>query len=192
MKNKGWLFIAIIGLLWGCSEELPIPKPPTYLRTDFPKHTYHKVADVPVYSFEVSDQYVVKPITYRGEVTNHKEIFLGPLNGILYLNYYPLPNRDTLIRYINLSNDKVDEHQVKADRIIDKNFIFKDKQVYGTFFEFEGNVATNFQFYLTDSTSRFIRGEVLMNCKPNFDSLRPSLDYLKQDLIHMIETFEWK
>lgn len=192
MKNS-WIILTVFAvILIGCTEELPIPKPPTYLRTDFPKHSYHKVDDTPVYSFEVSDNYVVKPITFRGTVTNHKEIYLGPLNGILYLNYYPLPNRDTLVRYINISNDKVDEHQVKADKIIDKNFIFKDKKVYGTFFEFEGNVATNFQFYLTDSTSHFIRGEVLMNCRPNYDSLRPSLDYIKQDLMHLFETFEWK
>lgn len=191
--RSNWFFLPVLmGLFVGCTDELPIPKPPTYLRTDFPEHTYHKVENTPVYSFELSDQYVDKPVLFRGEVTNHKEIYLGPLNGILYLNYYPLPNRDTLVRYINISNDKVDEHQVKADKIIDKNFIFKDKKVYGTFFEFEGNVATNFQFYLTDSTSRFIRGEVLMNCRPNYDSLRPSLDYLKKDLMHLIETFEWK
>lgn len=191
--NSSWIKqIVVAGLLMGCSEELPIPKPPTYLRTDFPEHSYQKIDDTPVYSFESSKHYLVKPILFRGEVTNHKEVYLGPLNGILYLNYYPIPNRDTLIRYINISNDKVDEHQVKADKIIDKNFIFKDKKVYGTFFEFEGNVATNFQFYLTDSTSNFIRGEVLMNCRPNYDSLRPSLDYLKQDLFHLIETFEWK
>jgi gliding motility-associated lipoprotein GldD len=193
--NK-WLVIVVMGLGWSISscggDELLIPKPSTYLRTDLPDHNYHIQNDAKAYSYELSDQFVSKPLTYKGEVTDHREIYLGPLNGILYLNYYPLPNRDTLVRYINISNDKVDEHQVKADRIVDKTFIFKDKKVFGSFFEFEGNVATNFQFYLTDSTKHFIRGEVLMNCRPNYDSLRPSLDYLKQDLFHLIETFEWK
>ncbi len=173
-------------------DELLIPKPPTYLRTNFPKHEYVKIDDATTYSFELSKAYFAKPLTYKGEVTNHKEINLGPLNGILYLNYYPIPNRDTLVRYINLSNDKVDEHQIKATGIKDQNFIFPDKKVYGTLFEFQGDVATNFQFYLTDSTSNFIRGEVLMNCRPNYDSLRPSLDYLKADILHLIETLEWK
>lgn len=193
MRSKWYWIAGVFGILTACGgNELLIPKPPTYLRTDFPEHSYRKVDDIPVYSFEISKNYVVKPITYKGTNTNHKEIFLGPLNGVLYLNYYPIPNRDTLVRYINLSNDKVDEHQIKAEGIVDQNFIFKDKKVYGTFFEFQGNVATNFQFYLTDSTDNFIRGEVLMNCRPNYDSLRPSLDYLKKDLIHLIETFQWK
>jgi gliding motility-associated lipoprotein GldD len=81
---------------------------------------------------------------------------------------------------------------MKADRIIDKQIIDEKRKVYGTFFEFQGNVATNFQFYLTDSINHFVRGEVLMNCRPNYDSLRPSLDYLKQDLIKLFDSFEWK
>lgn len=192
IKIIGFTSLILALLLSSCGDELLIPKPPTYLRTNFPKHEYVKVNDATTYSFELSKAYFQKALSYKGEVTNHKEITLGPLNGIIYLNYYPIPNRDTLVRYINLSNDKVDEHQIKATGIKDQNFIFKDKKVYGTLFEFEGNVATNFQFYLTDSTSNFIRGEVLMNCRPNYDSLRPSLNYLKADLIHLIETFEWK
>ena len=35
----------------------------------------------------------------------------------------------------------------------------------------QGDVATNFQFYLTDSVSQFARGEIILNCKPNYDSL---------------------
>lgn len=192
IKIIGFTSLILALLLSSCGDDLLIPKPPTYLRTNFPKHEYVKVDDATTYSFELSKAYFQKALSYKGEVTNHKEITLGPLNGIIYLNYYPIPNRDTLVRYINLSNDKVDEHQIKATGIKDQNFIFKDKKVYGTLFEFEGNVATNFQFYLTDSTSNFIRGEVLMNCRPNYDSLRPSLNYLKADLIHLIETFEWK
>lgn len=192
IKIIGFTSLILVLLLSSCGDELLIPKPPTYLRTNFPRHEYVKIDDATTYSFELSKAYFQKALSYKGEVTNHKEITLGPLNGIIYLNYYPIPNRDTLVRYINLSNDKVDEHQIKATGIKDQNFIFKDKKVYGTLFEFEGNVATNFQFYLTDSTSNFIRGEVLMNCRPNYDSLRPSLNYLKADLIHLIETFEWK
>jgi gliding motility-associated lipoprotein GldD len=86
----------------------------------------------------------------------------------------------------------VDEHQVKASKILDKTFIFPKKKVYCTFFELQGNVATNFQFYITDSSTRFVRGELLMNCRPNYDSLRPVLNYIQKDLEHMIETFEWK
>lgn len=194
MKKFNWVFIGLVALsMISCGDdEMLVPKPPSFLRTNFPEHKYTKMRIVEPYAYEISSSYLVRPVLYKTELTHHQEINLVPLNGMLYLNYYPIPNHDTLVRYINLSNDKVDEHQIKADRINRKRFVFPEKKVYGTFFELEGNVATNFQFYLTDSTKNFIRGEVLMNCPPNYDSLRPSLEYLKQDLYHMIETFEWK
>lgn len=191
--NKFGVFGIILTLLVSCTgNELLIPKPSTYLRTDYPEHAY-KVDDLASsYRFELSTVYFAKVLTYKKQVTEHQEVNLGPLNGTLFLNYYPVQNQDTLARYINLSNDRVDEHQIKASKILDQTIINKDKRVFGTFFELKGDVATNFQFYLTDSTSRFIRGEVLLNCRPNYDSLRPTLDYLKQDLLHLINTFEWK
>jgi gliding motility-associated lipoprotein GldD len=52
--------------------------------------------------------------------------------------------------------------------------------------------ASPFQFYLTDSTKNFVRGALYFNTVPNNDSLAPVIDFLKQDIIHMIETFRWK
>lgn len=188
--------LSMLGLLFAFAscgdDELTIPKPPTFLRTELPDHAYTTYKDHARFTCDVSKHYLVKPVLFGNTVTDHLEINLGPLNGTLYVNYFPLPNRDSLVRFINLSNDKVDEHQMKADRILDKQLIDNKRKVYGTFFEFQGNVATNFQFYLTDSLNHFVRGEVLMNCRPNYDSLRPSLDYLKQDLIKFFDSFEWK
>ena len=99
---------------------------------------------------------------------------------------------EPLSRYVNYSNDKVDEHKIKADKIEFEQIIDAKNRVFGTFFELKGNVATNFQFYLTDSSQNFVRGEVLLNCRPNYDSLRPTLDYLKIDLLEMVYNFKWK
>ena len=52
--------------------------------------------------------------------------------------------------------------------------------------------ASPFQFYLTDSVDHFVRGALYFNVVPNNDSLAPVIDYLKDDMRHMIETFEWK
>jgi gliding motility-associated lipoprotein GldD len=192
MKYSIILLLSLCGIIASCGDDKENPKPSTYFRTDLPDHSYKKITNSSKYAYELSDLFSVKEVSVRGERTDHQEISLGKLDGLLYLNYYPTPNRDSLIRYINLSNDKVDEHQVKASKILDKTFIFPKKKVYCTFFELQGNVATNFQFYITDSSTRFVRGELLMNCRPNYDSLRPVLNYIQKDLEHMIETFEWK
>jgi len=93
--------------------------------------------------------------------------------------------------HINKTFAKIDFHKVKAKQLKDTTFIFRDKKVYGSLYEFIGNSATNFQFYLTDSTRNFVRSELLIRRKPNYDSLQPTLNYIKTDLIHLINTFEW-
>jgi gliding motility-associated lipoprotein GldD len=75
---------------------------------------------------------------------------------------------------------------------VDKNIIRPKDRVFGTFFELQGDVATPFQFYLTDSTDHFIYCEVLFNSTPNYDSLIPTLEYLKKDLDQLLETFKWQ
>jgi len=167
-----------------------IPKPSTYLRSNLPRHAYRKISDDCPYTFELSTAYSYKNVNDGDNLTCHKDIELGPLNGIISFSYIEMvrPLKD----YVNYANDKVDEHMVKADAIKDEQIIRPDAKVYGTFFELKGNVASPFQFYLTDSVSRFVSGVVYFNARPNYDSLRPSLDYLKEDLKHLMETFEWE
>ena len=177
-----------------CSETVPVPKPPTHLKLDLPTLSYDKLTlDVP-YSFELPQFYKAKSIANRNDsnkIKNSLIIDLGPLNGKLFFYFKNLFEGDTLARYINFANEKVDDHKIKASKILQQNIINLDKKVYGTFFELQGDVATNFQFYLTDSVSQFARGEIILNCKPNYDSLIPSLNYIKQNLMHLVNTFEW-
>ena len=134
--------------------------------------------------------FTVKDVLNRGEKSCHKEIELGELNGIINFSYIDMV--EPLSRYVNYSNDKVDEHKIKAVEILDTRIIREKDSVFGTFFELKGDVATPFKFYLTDSTSRFVSGVVYFNSVPNYDSLRPSIEYLRVDLLKMINTFNWK
>lgn len=178
-----------------CSETIPVPKPPTHLKLDLPPQSYDKLPlDVP-YSFELPQFYKAESIANRNDPSKTKNsliVDLGPLNGKFFLYFKNLIEGDTLAKYINFANDKVDDHKVKASKILQQNIINSDKKVFGTFFELQGDVATNYQFYLTDSIRQFARGEIILNCKPNYDSLIPSLNYIKQNLLHIINTFEWK
>lgn len=182
--------IVLFLLLQSCEEEINIPKPPTYLRLEIPDHSYSVFDDPCPYRFEISNLYTVKAVQNGEESTCHKDIDLGPLNGAIHLSYIDM--EEPLAVYVNFVNDKVDEHKVKATAINDKNFINPKTKVYGTFFELQGDVASPYQFYLTDSVKRFVSGVVYFNTVPKYDSLKPSLDYLKVDLEHMISTFQWQ
>ncbi len=188
--------IFIIGLLslfiYACKNDNSVPKPPTYLRTELPEHSYRIISSDCPYELKLADIYNYKPCVFQKANFCMQQIDLGPLNGSLFLYYINTPTKDSLPSIINYANDKVDEHKIKADKIDFKQLIDKEKRVYGTFFELKGNVATNFQFYLTDSSNHFVRGEVLLNCRPNYDSLKPTLEYLKQDLLELVNNFKWK
>lgn len=186
---KHVFLLVFLFTLVACGEEHFIPKPPTYLRLELPDHSYKLYEDNCPYQLSVSSLFSVKNVNDQNGPTCHKDIDLGPLNGTLHLSYIEMT--DPLSRYVNFVNDKVDEHKIKATAIEDRQMLFPEKNVYCTLFELQGDVASPFQFYLTDSTDRFVSGVVYFNSTPNYDSLKPSLDYLKIDLEHLINEFTW-
>ena len=119
----------------------------------------------------------------------YREIKLGPLNGTIYFRYWDMV--EPLSYYVNNANDEIDRHKGMAIDVNDQLIIREKDDVYGIIFQLKGDVATPFQFYLTDSTDRFVYGEVLFNMSPNYDSLIPTLDYLRKDLNQLLETFKW-
>jgi gliding motility-associated lipoprotein GldD len=167
-----------------------VPTENTGPAPELTKHEYTKYQSNCGFKFDLSKLYKVNDIEIEKSGSMcYKKIDLGKLNG--EINFLYLKMQEPLSTYVNYSNDQVDGHKIKANAINDLRIINKKNRVFGTFFELKGDVATPFQFYLTDSTKYFVRGEVLFNCRPNYDSLLPSINYLKTDLLHLIETFEW-
>ena len=64
--------------------------------------------------------------------------------------------------------------------------------VYGSLFLLDGESASPIQFLLTDSVSNFFRGALYFDCKPNADSLAPAIQYIREYIIELIQTFSWK
>lgn len=189
---KALYILTFLLILFSCTEELANPKPPTFLRTEFPKHEYIQYLNEDCsYRFLLPEIYHVKNVSdSAGNIICHKDIDLGPLNGIIHFSYINMT--EPLSSYVNYANNKVDDHKVMASAIEDLRILHPEKRVFGTFFELQGNVATPFHFYLTDSTSRFVSGVLYFNCSPNYDSLKPSIDYVKEDLLKLVHSFEWR
>jgi gliding motility-associated lipoprotein GldD len=57
--------------------------------------------------------------------------------------------------------------------------------------ELTGEVPSHFQFFVTDSTQHFLRGALYFPSVQE-DSLSPVIEYVKKDIIHMLNTLEWK
>ena len=87
----------------------------------------------------------------------------------------------------NLTNKNDDVATSKKDSL------FKTaNNVSGLLFKLGGNAATQRQFFMTDTTKNFIRGALYFYASPNADSVRPVVDFIQQDIDHLIKTFRWK
>ncbi len=181
-------FIAFCFLLLSCTN--PVPKPQGYYRIDLPAHQYKKFNQYPEFSFELSQYTTIEPVidTVKGEWFN---IDYTGLNAKIYCSYYPIKSSE-LNKYIEDNHKLVYRHVMKADAITEQPFSDVDKNVFGVLYCLEGNVASPLQFTLTDSIANFFRASLMFNTVPNQDSITPVLEYIKEDIRHLIESFEWK
>jgi gliding motility-associated lipoprotein GldD len=79
-----------------------------------------------------------------------------------------------------------------ADAITEQPYFNPDKRAYGMLYQVEGNAASNVQFYVTDSTRNFLTASIYFNREPYYDSILPAVEYIKQDMIKMMESLQWK
>ncbi len=166
------------------------PKPAGYLRVDYPEKTYRLYDDSEFYQFEIPTYAVVEIARGRNSEAGWVNLQIPSLNGTIHLSYKPV--KDNLVAYITDSRDLVYKHTVKAQGIEDTPFIHREEKRFGMVYDLKGDVASAVQFFVTDSTTHFLRGSLYLNCRPNRDSLNPVIEFLREDIMHMIETTEWK
>ena len=59
-------------------------------------------------------------------------------------------------------------------------------------FRLEGEVSSQYQFYTHDTTNNFLRGALYFETATKNDSLKPIIEYVKEDINHLVNTLEWK
>ncbi|MDD3080083.1 MAG: gliding motility lipoprotein GldD [Paludibacter sp.] len=166
------------------------PKPYGYFRVDMPAHKY-RIADtlnLP-YKFELSDYAEIVSREEPGE-NYWIDINYPGLNCSVYCSYKHV--KGNLRELSEDAHRYVYKHAVKADAINEKLFENPKKKVYGILYDLKGNTASSLQFVLTDSTRHFFRGALYFNNVPNKDSIAPMANYIREDMIRLIESFEWK
>lgn len=165
------------------------PKPRGQLRLDLPEHSY-KASTVPCpYETEIAE--ISTEVMRKMEGGNcWVDLRYPKQNATLYLTYKPVNNDLKIL--LDEAHKLTYEHHIIADGIASRNFADTSSHVYGTLFEVSGEVASNTQFYLTDSTRHFLRGALYFNCAPNEDSLAPVTQYIREDILRLIEGLTWK
>lgn len=170
-------------------RENTIPKPFGYFRIDFPSKEYKVYKSDCNFSFEYPVYANIVPYSADNAEPCWMNIEFPGYKGTIYLTYKNM--KGDLATYAEDIRTLAYKHIIKADDIIEKPFYHADKKVYGIVYDILGNTASSVNFFITDSTENFLSGALYFNVQPNKDSLAPVINFFKEDIDHLIETFKW-
>ena len=192
------LFIACVviaaAMLVACSSPTS-PRPYGYYRITTPDTlyrsfaSYHPDMHAYPYDFDLSCNAQVMPRQKEGE-RYWINLYYPALDATIHCSYKPL--NGNLRELTNDALEFVYKNASHATSIPERDYAHPEANVYGVLFDLEGNTASSCQFLLTDSIHHFFRASVYCNCPPNADSLAPVYDYLRTDVIRLIESFRWE
>lgn len=181
------VLIAVLAF-FSCKDDYSI-KPIGQVRLEYPEAEYRKFDTDCPFIFDYSN------LAEKRDKTNHNcwfTLYYPDMKANIYITYFPVSGKEDLAVKIKDSEKFVQEQTAKASYISPREFLFDEHKVYGTLFELGGDSAINLQFHATDSTQNLISGSVYFSTPPNYDSLQPAINYLKKDVVRLIETLEWK
>ncbi len=195
LSRLGFLIVLLISL-FSCRKKADsgdfVPKPKGYNRIDLAETKYQQMSESHPFSFQYSTQAVLKPDTVRWAEPHWMYVYYPELKAMIQLTYKPLGgDKKKLIKLIDDAHKLAARHGQKAYSIQD--LVMKTPSGKSAMLmELEGEVPTYLQFYTTDSTRHYLRGALYFNTALKSDSLAPVIDYLKKDVIHLLNTLEWK
>jgi len=180
----------------GCKQKTT-PKPHGFFRIEFPKKEYHPLGAEFPYQFEIPDYSMVRPDRRNPEEPYWINLEVPANKAEVHISYYNLkkgaqPPRKRLAGFMEESRSLAYKHSIRANAIEEQIFMNPGRNVFGTIYRIRGNAASPVQFFLTDSTTHFLRGALYIRATPEIDSLRPVIRFLEEDVIRLIETTHWK
>jgi gliding motility-associated lipoprotein GldD len=186
-----WAVVAILLATAACDRDY-LPKPLGYNRLELPEPAYRSLPDTLPYTFEYSKHAKLLDDSSAFNERYWIQIYYPTLKSNVHITYKALGKSTKLLKeYMNDAYTLTAKHQIKASAINEAITItpFGETAVIA---ELEGEVPSQFQFTITDSTENFLRGALYFDTKVHNDSLAPAIDYMKRDIMHMINTMQWK
>jgi gliding motility-associated lipoprotein GldD len=168
-----------------------VPKPKGYNRILLPPPEYQSLPDTLPYDFEYSKYAKLLKDTSWITEKYWVDLYYPEMGAHVQITYKPINQDSTVDSYLTDSYRLTGKHNVKAYSIDEKVLFLKGGNV-ASVSELTGDVPSPFQFHITDSTSNFLRGSLYFETAIKNDSLQPTIDYVKNDLVHLLNTVSWK
>lgn len=190
--------LLIINVLTACNSDYrPEIKRKGYFKIEFPEKKYQSfdqpgypyTFEYPVYST------IVKDTSFFGDKPENPwwiNIDVPKFGGRIYISYKQIKNKYQIDSLAEDAYKMAHKQHVDVSTGIDDSLMITPNGAEGLYYSLKGNTATANQFFLTDSTHHFLRGALYFDATPNEDSLGIVNDFLKKDLMHLINTLKWR
>lgn len=192
MKNWALLGISLGLILTSClNKEVNQPKPRGYFKIEFPVKAYQQF-DGERYSFKYPKYARLQKDMDSNAQPNWFNMNFDGFNGKIHISYYPIQSVEQFNELTEDARKLVYKHTIKASAIDQIAIRIPEHQMYGFMYQIDGNAASWVQFFLTDSSKNYLRGALYFREKPQLDSIRPVVNFIKQDIDTLIQTLQWK
>jgi len=176
-------------LMSGCGQP-SVPRPAGYFRIDLPEKSYVRYETPCAYSIEYPDYGKINLRPAVATDTCWMDLEFPAFRAKVHLTYFNLDGN--LASLTEMSRELAYKHTIRADAIDERVWADDSARVYGILYDLKGNTASAVQFFVTDSTRHYLRGSLYFMAQPNEDSLMPVISFLREDIIHLIETLNWR
>lgn len=187
----GTLFFLVTILVSACTKDYQ-PKPKGYNRLVLPAQQYRLSPDSLPYQFEYSTSArLLRDSSWISE-KYWIEIYYPTLKANIHITYKRLNNKEEFLKaLLNDSYNLTSKQQIKASAI-DELITVTPSGKTAVIAEIAGEVPTQLQFTMTDSSRNFLRGALYFNTAVQNDSLAPAIEFMKKETLHFINTVQWK
>ena len=174
---------------FSCENNSILPKQDAYLRIEFnePNYLIYKSQNSKINFLYNARSSSLKPTSARTINLDYKKLGMS-----LDLSFDKLNDETELINYLRDFNLLLDTHTKRSNGFLIKEFENRNYSTYGKLYELRGDVASPIQFFLTDSINNFIHGSLNMTVKSKYDSIYPSVQYIKNDILVFFESINLK
>lgn len=186
-----YLPLVFLFLLCQACETNWLPKPPGYNRIDLPPHEYNRLEEGYPYQFDFSTQSQVEADSFNLMEKDWINLNYKELGAKVHLTYKKIDQNTDFQVLANDAFNLTAKHQIKAYGI-EEVVLLTPNGYSAVVAELTGEVPTQFQFFVTDSTTHFLRGALYFNTALKNDSLAPVIEYIKIDLAHLINSVNFE
>lgn len=191
IRTASRLLSGCLLLLASCTRDYQ-PKPKGYNRLVLPKQEYQLLPDSLPYQFEYSKAAKLLKDTSWISERHWVEIYYPTLKANIHITYKKVNGKqDVLKELLNDAYNLTSKQQIKANGI-DEVITKTPSGKIAVIAEISGEVPSQFQFTMTDSSENFLRGALYFNTRVQNDSLAPAIDFMKNESMHLINTLQWR